>query len=311
MEQIVHALRGYVVPATAPIGPIKPAVDLDAGTIKDERTKLKLVTDGRRDARCVGGTDVAIRSGVRPRSNLFLSPPRKRGGGGGTVGKTDGWVERRVLPWIPAPELLSKGAGKANRIIATTFFVLAASTVAHAEDHIRFSYVVPTIDYTPLLVAIDDGYFTQEGIAVELVQAQGGIATPALISGDLDFSGSSSAAISAVLEGAHLKVLTTGEDRSTCELWARPDIKSLEELKGQQVGVISRGDTTEIQPARYVHWRSARTCTTISSRTSAARRDRRAHRCALTSGTFPAAVIDGGGSSTTSTRCGNPASCTC
>jgi FMN reductase len=52
MEQIVHALRGYVVPATAPIGPIKPAVDLDAGTIKDERTRLKLVqmVDEMRDA---------------------------------------------------------------------------------------------------------------------------------------------------------------------------------------------------------------------------------------------------------------------
>ena len=43
MEQIVHALRGYVVPATAPIGPYKTAVDLEAGAIKDERTKLKLV----------------------------------------------------------------------------------------------------------------------------------------------------------------------------------------------------------------------------------------------------------------------------
>ena len=43
MEQIVHALRGYVVPATAPIGPVKGAVDTEAGVIKDERTKLKLV----------------------------------------------------------------------------------------------------------------------------------------------------------------------------------------------------------------------------------------------------------------------------
>jgi NAD(P)H-dependent FMN reductase len=52
MEQIVHALRGYVVPATAPIGPIKSAVDLDAGHIRDERTKLKLVqmVDEMRDA---------------------------------------------------------------------------------------------------------------------------------------------------------------------------------------------------------------------------------------------------------------------
>ncbi|HEV8015444.1 MAG TPA: NADPH-dependent FMN reductase [Stellaceae bacterium] len=43
MEQIVHALRGYVVPATAPIGPLRGAVDLDAGRVADERTKLKLV----------------------------------------------------------------------------------------------------------------------------------------------------------------------------------------------------------------------------------------------------------------------------
>jgi len=42
MEQIVHALRGYVVPATAPIGPIERAVDRAAGRITDERTKLKL-----------------------------------------------------------------------------------------------------------------------------------------------------------------------------------------------------------------------------------------------------------------------------
>jgi FMN reductase len=52
MEQIVHALRGYVVPATAPIGPIERAVDRKAGTIVDERTKLKLsqLADEMRDA---------------------------------------------------------------------------------------------------------------------------------------------------------------------------------------------------------------------------------------------------------------------
>ncbi len=42
MEQIVHALRGYVVPATAPICPIERAVDRQTGEIADARTKLKL-----------------------------------------------------------------------------------------------------------------------------------------------------------------------------------------------------------------------------------------------------------------------------
>jgi NAD(P)H-dependent FMN reductase len=51
MEQIVHALRGYVVPATAPIGPIERAVDRAKGIITEERTKLKLaqMVDEMRD----------------------------------------------------------------------------------------------------------------------------------------------------------------------------------------------------------------------------------------------------------------------
>ncbi len=55
MEQIVYALRGYVVPATAPIGPIRGAVDVEHGRIIDERTKLKLaqLADEMRDALAV------------------------------------------------------------------------------------------------------------------------------------------------------------------------------------------------------------------------------------------------------------------
>jgi NitT/TauT family transport system substrate-binding protein len=167
------------------------------------------------------------------------------------------------------------------------------SVPASAADKIRFSYVVPTIDYTPLLVAIDRGYFAEEGIEIDLVQAQGGIATPALISGDLDFSGSSSAAISAILKGARLKVLYVGEDRSAYELWVRPDIKSLEQLKGQQVGVISRGDTTEIS-LRYVLAQRHLPDDFVSFTPLGATAARIA---ALTAGTFAAAVIDGGESS--------------
>ena len=178
-------------------------------------------------------------------------------------------------------------------LLAALVAALGCAAPADAADKIRFSYVVPTIDYTPLLVAIDRGYFAEEGIEIDLVQAQGGIATPALISGDLDFSGSSSAAISAILKGARLKVLYVGEDRSAYELWVRPDIRSLEQLKGQQVGVISRGDTTEIS-LRYVLAQRHLPDDFVSFTPLGATAARIA---SLTSGTFAAAVIDGGESS--------------
>jgi NitT/TauT family transport system substrate-binding protein len=224
------------------------------------------------------------RFGFSDQQSQYYRLPRESG---------DPGIQTESLPWAPAfaGETIKNLSVKnlSVKIFVGMTLWLGTSVTAHAEDKIRFSYVVPTIDYTPLLVAIDKGYFTEEGIAVELVQAQGGIATPALISGDLDFSGSSSAAISAVLKGAHLKVLTTGEDHSAYQLWVKPGITSLEQLKGQQVGVISRGDTTEIS-LRYVLAQRHLPDDYVSFTPLGATAARVA---AITAGNFAAAVIDG------------------
>jgi ABC-type nitrate/sulfonate/bicarbonate transport system substrate-binding protein len=128
----------------------------------------------------------------------------------------------------------------------------AGTTPACALDHIKINYVEPAPYYAPLFLAIDKGYFAEDGIEAELIQAGGGVATPALIAGDLDFSTSGSVAISAILKGAKLRVLFVTSDRPAFEVWAQPEIKSLEDLKGKQVGIISRGDTSEIAFRYYL-----------------------------------------------------------
>jgi ABC-type nitrate/sulfonate/bicarbonate transport system substrate-binding protein len=140
----------------------------------------------------------------------------------------------------------------AVRAALTLTLALPGVRLAHALDHIKINYVEPAPYYAPLFLAIDKGYFAQSGIEAELVQAGGGVATPALISGDLDFSTSGSVAISAILKGAKLRVLFVTSDRPAFEVWAQPEIKSLDDLKGQQVGIISRGDTSEIAFRYYL-----------------------------------------------------------
>jgi NitT/TauT family transport system substrate-binding protein len=135
--------------------------------------------------------------------------------------------------------------------VALAATLVAATPSAFALDHIKMSYVVPTVNYGALFVAADKGYFAREGIEVEMVQAGGGVATPALIAGDLQFSGSPSVAISANMKGAHLKAIFVGSDQSGFQLWVQPEIKTFEDLKGKQIGIISRGDTTEIG-LRYI-----------------------------------------------------------
>jgi len=127
-------------------------------------------------------------------------------------------------------------------IAALPIAVLPASA-----EKIRVSYPNLNGSYIFLFTAIDKGYYTQEGIDIELLESAGGIATPALVSGDIQFSTSGSSAISAIMKGARLKVLLVGQDRPIWQLWAtKKDIKSLEDLRGKQVGIPSRGDTGEI-----------------------------------------------------------------
>ena len=177
------------------------------------------------------------------------------------------------------------------RVSLLLLAALALSIVAlpaRAADKIKISYVVPTVNYGAVMVAIDKGYFAAEGIEAELVQAGGGVATPALIAGDLQFSGSPSVAISANMKGAHLKAIFVGSDQSGFELWAQPEIKTLEDLKGQAIGIISRGDTTEIG-MRYILAKRNLPDDFLSYTPMGTGIARVA---ALSSGSFPAALID-------------------
>jgi NitT/TauT family transport system substrate-binding protein len=171
---------------------------------------------------------------------------------------------------------------------AAAIAALVASSPAFALDHVKISYVVPTVNYGALFVAADKGYFAQEGLEVEIVQAGGGVATPALIAGDLQFSGSPSVALSADMKGAKLKAIFVGSDQSGFQLWVQPDIKKFEDLKDKQIGIISRGDTTEIG-MRYILAKRNLPADFLSYTPMGPGIARVA---ALQSGSFPGALID-------------------
>ncbi len=107
--------------------------------------------------------------------------------------------------------------------------------------------------YIYFFTAIQKGFYKDEGFDLDVIETGGGPATAALVSGDLGFSTSGSSAISAILKGAKLKVLLVGEDRPDWQIWStKPEIKSFDDLKGQQIGVVSRGDTGEIGIRYYL-----------------------------------------------------------
>lgn len=133
-------------------------------------------------------------------------------------------------------------------VLCGTFAMYCPATVAvAAEAKVRFSVAAVTGSYMDEFVAMEKGYHREEGLTVEMIRAGGGIATQALMAGDLHFSTSAGSALSAMLRGAEIKVVYTNIDRPGYQLWsAQPEIKNLSDLVGKKVGVTSRGDTQEL-----------------------------------------------------------------
>ena len=135
----------------------------------------------------------------------------------------------RKLPWILAA------------------LVLAAAPARAELQKLRLTMPAIAAYYAPYMAGIDNGYYAAEGIEIELSYAGGGAATPALMSGTIDISTSPAAALTAIMRGAPLKIVYTMADRCNYQLWStQPELKTLKDLKGKSVGILSRGDTFEI-----------------------------------------------------------------
>jgi NitT/TauT family transport system substrate-binding protein len=126
---------------------------------------------------------------------------------------------------------------------AALLLALAAAPGARAAGSmtpLTFSFSQKTADFLPLWIASDAGYFKQRGldVTVRYLPAQEGV--PALLTGQVQIAGIGGAdGVSAVAQGAKLKLVATLSPVYTFQFWARPQFASANALKGQRVGVTS------------------------------------------------------------------------
>ncbi len=103
-----------------------------------------------------------------------------------------------------------------------------------------------TVSQVALYVSRDKGYFAGEGLSVDLVLMSGAVSNLALIGGNVEFTTVPTAALTAAIRGAPLRILSTTFNRPVWLLYSRPEIKSIKELKGKRVGTGGFGSATDI-----------------------------------------------------------------
>ncbi|HEY7163327.1 MAG TPA: ABC transporter substrate-binding protein [Candidatus Binatia bacterium] len=114
---------------------------------------------------------------------------------------------------------------------------------AGAQELVKVPVQIPSITpaATAFAVARDRGYYRQEGLDVQLIVMASGLGTQALIAGNVKFSTAGGAGLLPILRGAPVRYMFTTFQRPMFWLYSKPEIRSVENLRGKKVGVSSLG----------------------------------------------------------------------
>ena len=121
---------------------------------------------------------------------------------------------------------------------------LLGLTVVHNEveaqmQKVRISISSRSNTSVPYYVAASKGFFREEGMDVEIIQANPRLGVMALINGDVSFTGTFVSTVRGILSGFPLKIILVSVKRGVYYLIAHPSVKDIQDLKGKKLGVSS------------------------------------------------------------------------
>jgi NitT/TauT family transport system substrate-binding protein len=124
-----------------------------------------------------------------------------------------------------------------------TIAILLVASRSVAQELVKVPVQIPSI--TPAIsafaIARERGYYRQEGLDAQLIVMPSALGTQALLGGNVRFSTAGGAGLLPILRGAPVRFMFTTFSRPMFWLYARSDIRSVENLKGKKVGVSSLG----------------------------------------------------------------------
>jgi ABC-type nitrate/sulfonate/bicarbonate transport system substrate-binding protein len=127
-------------------------------------------------------------------------------------------------------------------------FILLWTSHLGAADRVRIGYSSISGAYIPIWVAHDAGLFTKEGLEDQIVLIPSGTQLAQVtVAGEIDIGSlNGSSAIAAALQGADLKIIGNSGNKMIFSLYVRPEIKSVEGLKGKKIGITRFGSAPDI-----------------------------------------------------------------
>ncbi len=118
-------------------------------------------------------------------------------------------------------------------------FLFCAVESSVAIENVRVAYPSMNTSVFALVIAQKEGYLKEEGLDVQLLSIRGEIAIRTTLAGEVDFFTNAGSALAAGVRGVPVKLVTVFQDKPGWDLIAQPDIKSIAQLRGKNVAIMS------------------------------------------------------------------------
>ena len=123
---------------------------------------------------------------------------------------------------------------------------LQAAMQAHGADKVIISYSSRTYAFLPAQIATAKGFFKDENLEPLLIQMRSQVTVPALLSGEVNYTLSFGNIIGGAMQGMPFKILAVLTDKPLHNIVARPEIKTITDLRGKRVGTQRIGGSDHL-----------------------------------------------------------------
>lgn len=135
---------------------------------------------------------------------------------------------------------------KMFQLIVAALMIVSSAVALFAADKVIISYSSRSYAFLPAQVAVAKGYFKDENLEPLLIQMRSQVTVPALLSGEVHYTLSFGNIIGSAMAGLPFKILAVLTDKPLHSIVARPEIKTLADLRGKRIGSQRIGGSDQL-----------------------------------------------------------------
>jgi NitT/TauT family transport system substrate-binding protein len=133
-----------------------------------------------------------------------------------------------------------------KEIVWAALAIMLFAASVQAADKIRIGFPELAVQFLPLPLGEKRGFFKEEGLQAEFIRMTPPVGLAALTAGEIDYYTAIGPGVAATIRGVAVKAVAGFTTGAPFVLVARPEFKSVSDLKGKAIAINTYGSPLEV-----------------------------------------------------------------